>query len=56
LRDAEVDRLLAAVNGRVITESDLQMARTLNALGDDPSIDCRQQAIDLGVAQTEPRL
>jgi hypothetical protein len=30
----EVDRLLAAVNGRVITELDLKMARTLNAVLD----------------------
>jgi hypothetical protein len=28
----EIDRLLAAVNGRVITEGDLKMARSLNAL------------------------
>ena len=28
----EVDRLLAAVNGRVITEWDLRMARSLNAV------------------------
>ncbi len=28
----EIDRLLAAVNGKVITESDLRLARNLNAL------------------------
>ena len=28
----EVDRLLAAVNGRVLTEWDLRMARSLNAV------------------------
>ena len=28
----EIDRLLAAVNGKVITEGDLKMARSLNAL------------------------
>jgi hypothetical protein len=30
----EIDRLLAAVNGKVITELDLKMARTLNAVLD----------------------
>ena len=29
---AEIDRLLAAVNGKVITESDLRLARNLNVL------------------------
>ena len=45
----EIDRLLAAVNGRIITESDLQMARTLNALlifGRDPSKLSRAEELD----------
>jgi len=46
---AEIDRLLAAVNGKVITQSDLQMARTLNALlifGRDPSKLSMEEGLD----------
>ena len=31
-RTAEIDRVLAAVNGKVITESDVRVARDLNSL------------------------
>jgi hypothetical protein len=45
----EIDRLLAAVNGKVITESDLTTARTLTALldlGRSPAPQSRQQDLD----------
>ncbi len=32
VRGEEIDRLVAAVNGRVITQGDLEMARSMNAL------------------------
>ncbi len=45
----EIDRLLAAVNGKVITEGDLVLARSLNAVispGDAPSADAKSQEIE----------
>ena len=45
----EIDRLLAAVNGRVITEGDLRMAHALNAvltLGKGVATVSRQEALD----------
>ncbi|MBZ5498222.1 MAG: hypothetical protein LAP85_17615 [Acidobacteriia bacterium] len=45
----EIDRLLAAVNGRVITEWDLRLARTLNAileLGRNVAPQSRQKELD----------
>ncbi len=48
-RAEEIDRLLAAVNGKVITESDLNLARNLNVLvgfGKTAPAVSRQEAID----------
>lgn len=48
-RAEEIDRLLAAVNGKVITESDLNLARDLNVLvgfGKTAPAISRQEAID----------
>jgi hypothetical protein len=56
----EIDRLLAAVNGKVITEGDLKMARSLNtvlALGKDVATASREEAlsrlIDLELTRQE---
>lgn len=49
LSGEEIDRLLAAVNGRVITEGDLKMALSLNAvltLGKGVAGPSRQEALD----------
>jgi hypothetical protein len=49
LEAEEIDRLLAAVNGRVITEGDLLLARTLNAIlsfGNDNVPASRTEEID----------
>ncbi len=59
---AEIDRVLAAVNGNVITESDLRMARNLNSLlmfgqngsGGEPSTeDQANRLIDLELIRQE---
>jgi len=45
----EVDRLLAAVNGKVVTELDLGIARTLDAVlqfGKNAALQSRQQELD----------
>jgi hypothetical protein len=45
----EVDRLLAAVNGKVVTELDLSIARTLDAVlqfGKNAALQSRQQELD----------
>ncbi len=59
---AEIDRVLAAVNGKVITESDLRLARNLNALlvfgqkvsGGEPSVEEQiSRLIDLDLIRQE---
>lgn len=54
LQAQEIDRLLVAVNGRVVTELDLKIARTLDAVlqfGKNAALQSRQQELDQLITQ-----